>query len=99
MAALASIGVHNNLSSGKSGMTMGSSDHKFSGRIDMVCYLAGEQSLQLRFQLCLYPWDKNMNHILLDLFQHGKFIIVKIIMLGGNHNGIDPDRLLLVIIL
>src|SRR5688572_18243669 len=91
MCAFTSVCIHDDLAASQSCITMRATDNKFACRIYMVLDIVIEQ-LSVFLILCLDPRDKDVDHITFDLCQHFCFT-VKIIMLGGDNNGLDTHRL------
>ncbi len=98
MGSFSTIGVNDDFSSRETGISVGSTNHKLSGGVDMVFYVVAEQLLDFRLKLGLYPWNQNVFDIVLNFLQHAFFICVEIVMLGGDYNGIDSGRLVIVIV-
>ena len=90
MCTLASIGVYYYFSARKAGVAMWPANYKFAGRVNMVFYLPCKQLLDVRRKLRFYPRNQNVDNVGLDLLQHF-FLLVKIVVLGRNYDGIDPD--------
>src|SRR5690606_18920835 len=86
MRSFAPIGIHNYLSSGESRIPMGTTDHKLTGRIDVISNLVVEQYLDVLGEPFLYPGNQNRNNIRLDLVQHLYIIFHKGIVLGRNYD-------------
>src|SRR5947199_4387934 len=80
MRTLAAICVHDDFTAGKTCIAMGTADHKFSGRVNMIFYFIIEQ-MTIFLILRLYPGNQNIYNILIDSCKHFRFT-VKIIMLG-----------------
>ena len=99
MGSLATISVHNNLSTSKTCITVRATDYEFAGRIHVKDDIITEKLLCPLWKLGHHTGKKDIPYILLDLCLHGSIIRVKLIVLGRYHNGVYPDGLMVVIIL
>ena len=70
MCAASAIGVHDNLTSGKTCVAMRASDDEFSGRIHMKDEIAVEKSRSLCRQCRNYLRQKDFPYVFLDLVVH-----------------------------
>ncbi len=70
MRALAAVGVHDDLPAGEAGVSRRTSDHEFSGRIDVQDEVVLEKSGCLRVEGRLQFGQENIPDIGLDLVVH-----------------------------
>ena len=100
MGTLTTIGIHDDLSSGQSGISMRSTDYELTGRIHEVFDIIMEEGKHLlTMYLRLHTRDEDVDDVFPDLCQHTLIIIVELIMLGRNHDRVDAQRCAVVIIL
>ena len=89
MSTLATVGIHNNLATGETRVTMRTANHKLARGIDVVLDVAIKQSQHCsRVNLLFHPWNKDIDYIFTDALLHG-FIAIKLIVLGRYHYGVD----------
>ena len=74
---------------------MGSTNHKLSSWVDVIFDIAAKQSLDVRRQLRLYARNQQIHQIIVNLLQH-RIILIEIIVLGRNYNGINVQRLVII---
>ena len=99
MCALAAVGVHDDLTAGKTSVAMRATDNKLSGGVyvigDVVVekgqdFLAGDGFLDTR--------DEDVNDVVAYLLLHG-LVAGKLVVLGAHHDSVDSSRYVLVAIL
>ncbi len=101
MGTSATIGVNDDLPARKPGVTMRSADHEFPGRVHIQLEVAFKQLFYLfgNISAVFNSWDKYLPDICFDLFQQLSIVSIKIIMLGRYHDRVNPDGMLIIIIL
>ncbi|MNE65006.1 hypothetical protein D3C80_1604510 [compost metagenome] len=72
MCTLTTVSVYDNFSSGKTGITMRTTDYKLTGWVDVVFDFIIKEVLVFRIFLD-YTRDQDFFHILFDLLQHAFF--------------------------
>src|SRR5690606_33198418 len=72
------------LASREAAVAVRPSDYKLPGGVNVVLDLAVKELLHLLAELRLNPGNEDVDHILFDSLQHLFFVLVKIVMLGGN---------------
>ena len=92
VCALASVGIHDNLASRETSVAMGTSDDKLARGIDVVFdVVAEERKHLLRLYLLFYTGHEYVDHVVLDSGEH-LLVLVKLVVLSGNHDGVDALR-------
>ena len=100
MSTFSSVGVNNDLASRQTRITVRSANDKLTRRVDVVFdVVAKETEYLLGVNLRLYTGNQDVNDILTYLMKHSLVIRVKLIMLGGNHDGINALRNAVVAVL
>src|SRR5574344_352264 len=95
MSALTSISIYNDLTTGKTCISMRTTNHELTCRVYEVLDVIIEESQHLITQVSLYSWNQDIDYILTNLCQHSIIIVLticlldEIIMLGRNYDGID----------
>jgi hypothetical protein len=82
-AAAAAVGVHDDLAAGQAGVAVGAADLKAAGGVHMH----GDAGVPPRAQDGL---DDFVGHLLLEV---GLLLVPDGVVLGGEHDGVDPDGL------
>jgi len=98
VGAAAAICVNDDLSARQAAVAVRSADNELAGGIDMIFDFSVKELLYLFAKLHFNPWNEDVDHILFDRFQHLLFVLVKIIMLGGNDYGVHSLRGAVVVI-
>ena len=98
MGTATAVGINNNLPARQPRVAMWTADHKDSGGVHVQLNVIAKQRLYIRSHLRFDPWNQNILHILTDLAEHRCFAI-KIIVLGGNDNGLNAFRRIVIRIL
>ena len=106
VSTFSTVCVHNDLTSGQSGITMRATDHELAGRIHMVNDIIIEQSLYMsrilgfyaRYQDTLYIGCNLLLHSDIGFFLANAFRTDKLVMLSRYNDRIDTQRLAVVII-
>ena len=101
MCPLAAVGVHYNLAARQSGVPVRASDYEFARRIDvqdislgivlLVIFPLEQGSLRLR-NLLEHFRNQDFLHVLAYFGLHKEIIGSELVVLGGNHYGVNPDR-------
>ena len=110
VSTFSTVSINDNLTSCQTGIPVRTADNEFTGRIHMINYPVIEQSQNVFIMnLCNDTGHQDFNYIFANLRQH-LFISFQLsffrgisrghelIVLGRNHNGIDTDRLSVIII-
>ena len=87
----ATIGVHDDLAAGQSGIPVRPSDDELAGRVDVQLVVALEQGLHALRAIREDPRNENLRDILLDPGEHGGLIGIEIIVLRRHHDGLHPQ--------
>src|SRR5574344_683377 len=109
MGAFASIGVNNDFSSGQTSISMWTTDYKFSGWIYKDFNIILEQCFDFSILFFYNPWNQNIDDVFAYDVQHGFICLVnflsriifrlnKIVMLGRNHDGINSNGFVVIVI-
>ena len=89
MGTLASIGVDNNLASGKTRIAMRTADDKLARGVHIILDVIVEQGEHLLgVNLLLNPGNEDVEYIFTDALLHG-LIGIELVVLGRHHDGID----------
>ena len=89
MSTLATIGVDNNLTTCESCVTVRTSDYEFSRGVHVVFDIQTEEIEHLlRVNLLFHAGNEDIDDVVFDLGEH-LLILVKFVVLGRNHDGID----------
>ena len=99
MGTFSSVSVDDDFSSGKTGVSMGSSNNKFSGGINMEDVFIIKKGLDSFRELTNDLWNQDVPHVCADLLEHLFIITVKLVMLGLQNNGVNPDGGIIISIL
>ena len=99
MSTLAAISIDNDLTACKTCVSVGTTNDEFTSGVHVVFDVRIEEfKYFLGMYLLFYTWNKDVDHIILDLCQHF-LIIVKFIVLCAHHNGVDTLRYAIVAVL
>ena len=66
MCSFPTVGVNYNFSSGKTGVTVGASNHKLAGRVDIILDVVAEQGQHFLAQLRLYTGYEDVEHVVMN---------------------------------
>ena len=81
MGTFAAIGVDNNLTTSKSGVSMRASNDKLTRRIDKILNFTLKEFQHFLAELCLHTRHKNILYIIADLLQHPILVSIEFVML------------------
>ena len=101
MCSLAAVGVHYNLAARQSGVPVRASDYEFARRIDvqyiafgiglLIIFPLEQGSLRLR-NLLEHLRNQDFLHVLAYFGLHKEIVGSELVVLGGNHYGMDAYR-------
>ena len=92
MSTLASVGVHDYLAAGKSGVAMRASDNEFARRIYEIFDIVIEQREHFFAELRLHSRHEDILHVSLNLLQHTCLVGIKVVVLRTYDDGVDALR-------
>ena len=99
MRTLTTVGIYNDFPARQSSITMWSTDHELSGRVDVVFDVIAEQGLNILRKLSLDTRDNYIHDILLDFCEHDLIICIKIVVLCTYYDCFDTFRTIIVAVL
>ena len=97
VCSFTAVGVNDDFPSGQTGVSVWSSDDEYACRVDVVLDFVMEECKHfLAVYLFLHPRDEDVDDIVLDDFQHRFLVLVEIIVLRGDDDGVYALRYALV---
>ena len=98
VSAFTAVGIDDDLTSGEAGISVGATDYELTRWVYVIGDVFGEQLLEILLQPPLHFWNNDADDVFLDFSEH--FLVgVEVIVLGRNHDGVDADRLVVVVVL
>ena len=85
------VGVHDDLPTGQTGVPVRPPDDKLAGRVHVQFVVAFEQGLDTLRTIREHPRQHDVRHIVLDPGEHRGFIRVKVVVLRGQHHRLHPE--------